>query len=137
MSRCRNCGILNHQTQHCPRYGPWYPEPGKTREDYAALAERIVTLVAGDILAEHEGSEGHEHPEEMEAKSRGGRPKGKSLSDQDAEALARPCPNPNCLAPSGQWCTTQTGRGAERLHKVRYAKEEEHGHVQPAESAAP
>jgi len=55
--RCRNCGLLGHKTQVCPRYGPWYPEPGKTKEDYAKEAERIANLVAADVIAEHEGHE--------------------------------------------------------------------------------
>lgn len=55
--RCRNCGTLGHRTQVCPRYGPWYPAPGKTRDDYTKLAERITKLVAADIMAEHEGRE--------------------------------------------------------------------------------
>ena len=55
--RCRNCGLLGHKTQTCPRYGPWYPEPGKTKEDYAKDAERIANLVAADVIAEHEGHE--------------------------------------------------------------------------------
>lgn len=133
MSRCRNCGILDHKTQHCPRYGPWYPEPGKTRADYAELAAEITEKVAQDILAEHEA---HEHAEAVEPLSRGGRPRTRGTSAHDVEALTRHCPNPSCLAPPEQWCTTQTGRQAERLHQVRF-KEEEHGHVQPAEPAAP
>ena len=136
MSRCRNCGIMGHHTQHCPRYGPWYPEPGKTRQDYAKLAERITTLVAGDILAEHEG---HDHePEYVTPVSRGGRPRGtgRQPTEQDTEALGRHCTW--CLAPRGQWCTTQAGREAEKLHRVRYIVEEvEHGHVQPAGTPAP
>jgi hypothetical protein len=120
---------LNHKTQHCPRYGPWYPEPGKTREDYAELAAEIADKVAADILAEHEG---HDHVEAVEPMSRGGRPRTRGTKAKDAEALTRHCPNPNCLAVPDQWCTTQTGRQAEHLHKVRYnLVEEEHGHVQP------
>jgi len=135
MSRCRNCGILAHKTQNCPRYGPWYPEPGKTREDYAELASRIVTLVAGDILAEHEG---HEHePDYVTPVSRGGRPqKVRVFTEQETEALTRYCTT--CLAPAGQHCTTSAGRQAEKLHRARFARrEDEHGHVQSAEPAAP
>jgi hypothetical protein len=55
--RCRNCGLLGHRTQVCPRYGPWYPEPGKTKEDYEKEATRIAQLVAADVIAEHEGRE--------------------------------------------------------------------------------
>lgn len=35
-------------------HGPWYPEEGKTREDYAEEEERISRLVAVDIIHEHE-----------------------------------------------------------------------------------
>jgi hypothetical protein len=52
--RCRNCGSQKHQTQHCDKYGPWYPAPGKTKDDYKEIADWISTLVAGDVLAEHE-----------------------------------------------------------------------------------
>lgn len=53
--RCRNCGSLGHRTQSCLENGPWFPEPGKSKEDYAAEAERIANLVAADVMAEHEG----------------------------------------------------------------------------------
>jgi hypothetical protein len=52
--RCRNCGELSHKTHECQIYGPWYPEPGVAPTFYAAEKLRIDTLVAGDILAEHE-----------------------------------------------------------------------------------
>ena len=54
MARCRNCGDARHETQECKNYGPWFPEPGKSRMDYAAEAERISRLVAVDIIHEHE-----------------------------------------------------------------------------------
>ena len=54
MTRCRNCGDARHATQECVDYGPWYPEPGKTRADYAKEEERISGLVAVDIIHEHE-----------------------------------------------------------------------------------
>ncbi len=54
MSRCRNCGELDHLTQDCEDYGPWFPAPDKVREDYAEQEERISHLVAADILHEHE-----------------------------------------------------------------------------------
>ena len=54
MSRCRNCGDARHATQQCESYGPWFPEPGKTKADYAKEEERISRLVAVDILHEHE-----------------------------------------------------------------------------------
>jgi hypothetical protein len=48
-------------TQQCKTYGPWFPEPGKTKADYAKEEERISSLVAVDILHEHEL--GHLHDE--------------------------------------------------------------------------
>lgn len=54
MPRCRNCGDARHSTQECREYGPWYPEPGKNRMDYAEEAERISRLVAVDVIHEHE-----------------------------------------------------------------------------------
>lgn len=54
MSRCRNCGDARHLTQECLSYGPWYPEPGKVKADYAKEEERISALVAVDILHEHD-----------------------------------------------------------------------------------
>jgi hypothetical protein len=61
-SRCYNCGLPDHQTQVCPRYGPRYPEPGKTALDYAAKAQEIMNLVAADIVKEHNA----EHQEDGE-----------------------------------------------------------------------
>ena len=58
--RCRNCGLLGHKTQHCPSFGPAYPEPGKTFADYADEYVRIQNLVAADVLAEHYGDD-HDH----------------------------------------------------------------------------
>lgn len=52
--RCYNCGNLGHKTQFCPRFGPRYPEPGKTSQDYGDEAQRIANLFAADIVAEHE-----------------------------------------------------------------------------------
>jgi hypothetical protein len=58
MHRCRNCGTVDHLTQECPEYGPWFPEPGKTKDDYRELEERISQLVAVDIIHEHESEHG-------------------------------------------------------------------------------
>lgn len=55
--RCRNCGLLGHRTQMCPSYGPWYPAPGKTKDDYEKLRIKIANLIAADVIAEHEGRE--------------------------------------------------------------------------------
>lgn len=54
MSRCRNCGDARHLTQECLVHGPWFPEEGKTRDDYVDEDERISRLVAVDVLHEHE-----------------------------------------------------------------------------------
>jgi hypothetical protein len=58
--RCRNCGSPKHHTQNCEKYGPWYPFPGKTKEDYQEITDWINTLVAADVLAEHEADHGHQ-----------------------------------------------------------------------------
>lgn len=55
--RCYNCGIPGHLTTKCPRHGPYWPEPGKERADYAELIQEIADKVAGDIIREHEGHE--------------------------------------------------------------------------------
>lgn len=52
-SRCYNCGLKGHQTQVCPHYGPRYPAPGKTAEDYAKVADKVRKLIAADIINEH------------------------------------------------------------------------------------
>jgi hypothetical protein len=56
--RCYNCGGIGHLTQHCARYGPRYPEPGKSSQDYGEDAQRIANLFAEDIIREHEGYDG-------------------------------------------------------------------------------
>lgn len=43
----------------CPSYGPYFLEPGKTREDYAELIQTIADINAADIIREHE--EGYDH----------------------------------------------------------------------------
>lgn len=54
MIRCRNCGDARHRTQDCKVYGPWFPAPGKTKDDYWDEHDRIARLVAVDVLHEHE-----------------------------------------------------------------------------------
>ena len=68
--RCRNCGSQKHQTQNCDKYGPWYPAPGKTKDDYKEIADWISGLVASDVLNEHEA--GHVHSMESPLISGGG-----------------------------------------------------------------
>ena len=55
MNRCYNCGLHGHGTKVCPTYGPYWPEPGKSRDDYAELTAKIQGLLAEDIIKEHEG----------------------------------------------------------------------------------
>lgn len=62
VDRCRNCGIRGHQTQNCPSWGPLYPAPGKTREDYAKQNKKIQDKLARDIVEEHLGHEIEEEP---------------------------------------------------------------------------
>lgn len=58
--RCRNCGELTHATQLCGEYGPWFPEEGKSKNDYCELAAKIDALIAADIIAEHQANHAHE-----------------------------------------------------------------------------
>jgi hypothetical protein len=67
--RCRNCGLW-HETKNCPRYGPMFPEPGKTRADYAKMEQEIQNRVAADIIADHNGEENDEGPEVFPLKPR-------------------------------------------------------------------
>ncbi len=57
--RCRNCGVW-HSTQECTRYGPMYPAPGRTTEDYIEVALAIADRVALDVVHEHLGTESPE-----------------------------------------------------------------------------
>lgn len=54
MSRCRNCGETDHETQFCTVDGPWFPAADRTKESYEEERQRISKLLAADILAEHE-----------------------------------------------------------------------------------
>jgi hypothetical protein len=60
-NRCRNCGVLGHYTQECTEFGPWYPEEGKTRLDYAEQDEIIRLAIAQDIMDEHAPAGGGGH----------------------------------------------------------------------------
>ena len=64
--RCYNCGRVGHKTQVCPSYGPYYPEPGKTSQDYGEETQRIANLFARDIITEHEGVDIEGSEEEKE-----------------------------------------------------------------------
>lgn len=112
--RCRNCGILDHKTQHCPRYGPWYPEPGKQREDYVELANLITELVARDVLAEHMV----DHDENLAGRERDELPPLKGSTS--LEQLARQYKCKSCGAEPEQPCTQRGGKVSERSHRPRY-----------------
>jgi len=114
VTRCRNCGILDHKTQHCPRYGPWFPEPGKERTDYAELAELITELVARDVLAEH----AVDHDESLAGRERDELPKLKA--NASLETLARQYKCKRCAAEPGQPCIQRGGTASERSHRPRF-----------------
>jgi hypothetical protein len=108
--RCYNCGLQGHKTQHCPSYGPRYPAPGKTGQDYGDEANRIMKLFAADILAEH--SEVDED-EELDPSRRG------ALKLGSREAAARKFKCDTCGAEVGARCHTTGGRPT-ACHKARY-----------------
>lgn len=112
--RCRNCGILDHRTQHCPRYGPWFPAPGKERADYEELANLITELVARDVLAEH----AVDHDENLAGREREQLPKLKS--NASLETLAREYRCKGCKAEPGEPCKKRGGESSERSHRSRY-----------------
>lgn len=119
--RCYNCGLQGHKTQHCPSYGPRYPAPGKTGQDYGDEAERIMALFAADILAEHEHEEDDQDATENWLR-------GSKLSPREIAAREHPCA---CGAQIGQQCRTKSGKNCS-AHKDRYKKiaieEIDHGH---------
>lgn len=116
--RCRNCGILDHRTQHCPRYGPWFPEPGKQREDYAELASLITELVARDVLAEH----ALDHDENLAGREREDLPPLKG--SVSLEQLARQYKCKRCAAEPGEQCKQRGGTLSDRSHRPRYERVE-------------
>jgi predicted RNA-binding Zn-ribbon protein involved in translation (DUF1610 family) len=126
--RCYNCGLQGHKTQHCPKFGPRYPAPGKTRQDYVDEDDRIMGLFAADILAEHT-----EVDEDEEAdRSRLG-----ALKLGNREEAARQFACTTCGAAVGQRCQTNTGKPTS-CHKDRYRRVEvelggNHGNEQKSE----
>jgi hypothetical protein len=110
MNRCRNCGVLNHLTQRCPRFGPWYPEPGKSKADYAELAAQIEALVAADILAEHMDGQ-----EEEVIISRTSKLHPRELAAQELEC-------DRCGAQPGEPCFSRNGKASKRSHHSRYSR---------------
>jgi hypothetical protein len=115
VTRCRNCGNAAHKTQHCPRFGPWYPEPGKTSADYADIRDMIATKVAADILAEHEGHS-YDGDEDL-----GMATLNPSVGITDPmERMAQTYACGTCGAESGYACLSSSGRTSKKSHKSRY-----------------
>ena len=109
--RCRNCGLL-HKTYACPSYGPMFPEPGKSREDYAELNEKIQNQIAADVLAEHYG-----HDDDGDVLGKIMMPR----AVQEAEAIRRQHICDTCGAQPGNACVTSRGITS-KSHKSRYDK---------------
>lgn len=108
--RCYNCGLLGHKTQFCPSFGPKYPSPGKTAEDYAKEAQRIANLFAGDIVAEHSHDEGPVlRP----------KPKRPVNPPSDVESFYRDFPCEWCGALGGEACRSKTTNTAGKAHGAR------------------
>lgn len=70
MIRCYNCGEEGHRTQQCKEYGPYFPEPGKSSQDYGDQSQRIADLFAEDIITEHRAG----HYDQAEIKTDGAGP---------------------------------------------------------------
>lgn len=62
---CRNCASDEHKTQECKDFGPWYPEVGKHKWDYADVTKKVEAAVAAEILAEHEENHAHDAEEAL------------------------------------------------------------------------
>lgn len=106
--RCNNCGILGHLPRACPNYGWYYPAPGKTREDYAEDRQRVLDLIAGDIIREHEP-----HEDDLDLiVFQSARP------TQEQKDRARKITCPRCQRGPGEKCRTDAGKDTE-LHKAR------------------
>lgn len=105
--RCNNCGTLGHLPRSCPNYGWYFPAPGKVREDYAEDRQRVLDLIAADIIREHE-------PDETEDHSGSTRPQ-----DRMKDYLELKVECMTCTAPVGAMCTTAGGERSDRFHSVR------------------
>ena len=115
MTRCRNCGNPAHKTQNCPRFGPWYPEPGKSKADYTELEEEINRKVAADILAEHEGHDGEDNIVMAQIRPAVG-------NSDPREKVAQTYDCPTCGVASGYVCVSTSGRMSKHSHKMRLKK---------------
>ena len=111
--RCYNCGLPGHKTQICPRYGPRYPEPGKTVTDYAEENQRILNLFAADIVEEHDEGDMLTRPRRIGPRTPG-----------DKEAHLRQFYCTYCGAQPGRRCQTKAGQaGAAHLARANASKE--------------
>lgn len=117
-TRCYNCGVPGHQTQACPRYGPRYPEPGKTHLDYAQQAQEIMNKVAADILAEHLGV-GEQDEVHLEDTRTIRRRAARTKPPLDYIKAIRTVPCPVCDAVAGRACRSKTGKRVSDSHKDR------------------
>lgn len=106
--RCNNCGLLGHLPRSCPNYGWYYPAPDKTREDYAEDRQRVMDLIAGDIIREHEPDEADDQLYVFQ----GARPG----PERKAAAMKLACPK--CGQGPGNRCRTDAGKTSEP-HKSR------------------
>jgi hypothetical protein len=104
--RCRNCGLL-HKTYNCPSYGPMFPAPGKSREDYAELNEKIQNQIAKDVLAEHYG---HDDLDDLVLSPR-------AVKEEEAQRRSFTCDT--CGAQPGKPCVSKKGEFS-KCHKSRY-----------------
>jgi hypothetical protein len=120
MTRCYNCGGVGHLTQYCPHYGPKFPAPGKTAQDYGDQAQKIANLFARDIISEHEA----DHVDEGEVLS----PKQHPPRDTQVSLLEkyrRQYTCGRCGAVPGTPCVTLNGRptGSHNDRSHQYLKE--------------
>lgn len=117
-TRCYNCGVSGHQTQVCPRYGPRYPEPGKSTEDYAELAQQIMNQVAADILLEHANVEERDEVAAAEIRPpRKQRPKPRPPIEQIHAVREVTCPS--CGSLPGKACRSKDGGRLSDSHRDR------------------
>lgn len=121
MTRCYNCG-LSHLTQNCPSYGPKYPAPGKTSQDYGKEAQRIANLFARDIIREHEA--GHvDEGEVLAPASPSVRPK--LVSEYEANQRQFFCghcgavPSSPCRTTAGKACSAHSHRTRQYLASLQ------------------
>lgn len=114
-TRCYNCGLPGHQTQVCPRYGPRFPEPGKTINDYAEEQQRIMDLVALDVITEHYGLSEEQGEVELSPESRkhGIRP------GTEHRRAVRTVACPTCGSEPGHTCRSAHGKRVSDNHKAR------------------